>query len=266
MSRELKHGDTLAARMRGAHSVQLLSPFNDKTPKGEGLGWLTAMLYLAPHTLGGPKTLCPHSTEGCRAACLYAAGRGSFQKTKTARLRRTALWHADRRAFMARLVDDLIYMTDRAEAEGMRVAVRLNGTSDILWEREPVGQLEHTLLTLFPQVQFYDYTRTPIEHRRLAPNYRLTYSLADDPLERAVAYLRAGQSVAAVVPEEEKAAHESWFVLRDQMVTVIDGDLHDLRFLDPDPALVLLRPKGAAGLATPLIQANLIPRLRALAT
>lgn len=47
--------------------MKLLSINQDaKTIKGMKRGWLTAIMYLAPHTLGGKLTVCPKSTPGCR--------------------------------------------------------------------------------------------------------------------------------------------------------------------------------------------------------
>ena len=43
----------------------LLSVSQDsKTVKGEKLGYLTGILYLAPHKISG-SNLCPHATPGC---------------------------------------------------------------------------------------------------------------------------------------------------------------------------------------------------------
>ena len=35
---------------------------NAKTIKGESEGYLTGILYLAPHTLAGGPNVCPHAT------------------------------------------------------------------------------------------------------------------------------------------------------------------------------------------------------------
>lgn len=240
--RPLVHGDTVAAKLRSSAQFRLLSPFNEKTPKGEKLGYLQAILYLAPHTMGGGKSLCPHSTEACREGCLYTAGRGQTPRVHAARMRRTADFLHDRDGFLDELIGELVQMQEVAERHAMKLAIRLNGTSDVLWEREPLdGQ---TLFDLFPHATFFDYTRTPAPHRKVPANWRLTFSLADDPVERAVEHFRAGRNVAAVVSEFAKESAPEWFAVGDTTVSVVDGDEHDLRFLDPTPALVLLKPKG----------------------
>lgn len=253
--------DSVAAKFRNHKDLLLLSPFNEKTPKGEEEGFLTAMMYLAPHTLGGGKSLCPHSTEACRAGCLYSAGRGRTPRVQNARLRRTRWFLENRDGFLDQLVGELMMMQEGADAHGLKLAVRLNGTSDILWERELMEE-GRSLFDLFPRATFYDYTRTPAAHRKVPPNWRLTFSLADDPLERAVEHLRAGRSVAAVAPLAEKEWVGGWIEVGEHVVTVMDGDEHDLRFLDPAPALVLLSPKGALRRGGPMVHPDLFHRLR----
>jgi len=259
----LKHGDTVAAKLRNAGSFELLSPFNEKTPKGEEEGYLTAIMYLAPHTLGGGKTLCPHSTPACREGCLFSAGRGTTPRVVNARLRRTHRFLYERDAFLDELVGELVQMQEAADRHGLKMAVRLNGTSDILWERELLDG--RTIFELFPRATFYDYTRTPAAHRKVPENWRLTFSLADEPPERALDHLAAGRSVAAVVPEEEKPFPGMWFGLGEHVVSAVDGDEHDLRFLDPAPALVLLKPKGRLRRGGPMVHRGLWPALLKLA-
>jgi hypothetical protein len=72
----------------------LLGISNAKTSKGENLGVLTGILYLAPHTIAG-KNLCPFASAGCAAACLYSAGRGAFNSVQRARIAKTKLFHAN---------------------------------------------------------------------------------------------------------------------------------------------------------------------------
>lgn len=240
--RPLKHGETVAARLR-SRGYQLVTTYNEKTPKGEAEGYLQGIVYLAPHTLGGGKNLCPHSTPACRAGCLYTAGRGQTPRVDNARRHRTAWFNGDRDAFLDTLVGELVDLQAQADKHGLQLAIRLNGTSDVLWEREQLDGV--TLFDLFPRARIFDYTRTPAEHRRVPANWHLTFSLADDPIEHAVQHLRAGRSVAAVVPADEIAAAPDWFALGERTIYAVHGDEHDLRFLDPPGALVLLKPKGA---------------------
>ena len=252
----LHHAETVAASLRSDRRLTLLSPFNEKTPKSEKFGHLQAILYMAPHTLGGGKNLCPHSTEACRSGCLFTAGRGNTPRVENARMRRTRRYLDDRGAFLADLVQELDYMQAIADAHERKLAIRLNGTTDILWEREVVNG--SSLFDLFPRAQFFDYTRTPHQHRKVPPNWHLTFSLADDPMRNAVDHLLAGRNVAAVAPLHEKLQAPDWFALGDTVVNVVDGELHDLRFLDERPSLVLLKPKGKLLRGGPMVRSALI--------
>src|SRR5574343_345444 len=84
--------------------MKLLTTQNAKTTKGEviGPGYLTGILYLAPHKLSG-YNVCPWSTPGCRKACLYSAGRGRFSNVQQARIKKTQLLFKDKQAFVAQL-------------------------------------------------------------------------------------------------------------------------------------------------------------------
>lgn len=213
---------------------------NAKTVKGRKKGFATAILYLAPVDLSGFQ-VCPMASQGCKAACLNTAGQGRFSSVQAARIAKTRAYFQQRTAFLAQLVDELSKFVAKAKAAGMVPVVRLNGTSDILWERVPLPTGERNVMERFPDVQFYDYTKhNPAKRLNLPTNYRLTYSLSDDPAseERAKAALVMGWSVAAVfkphLPETYMGA------------PVVDGDEDDLRHLDAAGVIVGLKAKGRA--------------------
>src|SRR5215472_12933765 len=82
---------------------RLLTVQNAKTTKGEKLGILTGILYLAPANESGVMNTCASSTPECRHACLFTAGRGRFDAVRHGRIRKT-LWLArDRAGFVAEL-------------------------------------------------------------------------------------------------------------------------------------------------------------------
>ena len=129
--------------------------------------------------------------HGCRAACLNTAGNPAFAAGKErARLARTQLYFADRTAYAALLVDELALWQERAAAQGYRLAVRLNGTSDIAWERV-IPQLFAT----FPHEQFYDYTKLLRRLGRTPANYDLTLSRSETNHSECLAWLREGAAV-----------------------------------------------------------------------
>ena len=235
----------------------LLTTGNPKVAKGEGYGYLTAILHLAPHTLSG-HNVCPMATAECSAMCLESAGRGGIYakadtrtltvadgrriRTNTirrARIARTLFMFDDTDAFFAQLAREIRAHVRRAHRYGLTPAVRLNGTSDIRWEDIPTGQ-GGNIFQVFPDVQFYDYTKIPGRH--LPFNYRLTFSFSGHNLDASLATLASGGTVAVVFNTRKgQPLPRYWYGY-----SVIDGDVSDLRFLDPKFSVVGLRAKGKA--------------------
>lgn len=215
----------------------LLSIESDaKTRKSRRYGYLVGIQYLAP-SYNTPYNVCPKASPGCMLACLYTAGHGGMTSVQRARIRRTHLLFEAPERYWALLLRDLLRLVRRARREGLMPAVRLNGTSDLLWERMPVvvgtRKLE-PLPLLLEELQFYDYTKIP--RRRVPPNYDLTFSLDEINQDEAIEEIARGRRVAVVTTCKSLTTD----------IPAVDGDRHDLRFLDPSPSLVLLRPKGAA--------------------
>lgn len=227
--------------------MKLLTESNPKVSKGAGRGYHTAVLHLAPASLSG-FNVCQHATEGCIAGCLNLAGRGGiFKRGETtnriqeARVRRTQMYFKDRPAFVAQLSREIDRHVARARELGLKPAVRLNGTSDLPWERIPAASW---LFERFRDVQFYDYTKDPDRAMnwtlgKLPDNYHLTLSATEHTTHDDIAgWLDHGINVAVVY----HAMPDKF----DGDLPVINGDEHDLRFLDPSPVIVGLKAKGPA--------------------
>lgn len=217
-----------------------------KTVKGEARGYLTGILYLAPHTLAGVGNLCADATEGCRAACLYSAGRGAFNSVQTARIAKTKRFHSDRQNFLQELSADIAALVRKARRAGLVPVVRLNGTSDLPWENLPYSGFAN-LMAAFPDVQFYDYTKSARRAMRHAAgempaNYHLTFSRSECNDAAARGVLAAGGNVAVVFSTRKTEALPALFGGH----AVVDGDASDLRFADPRGVVVGLKAKGSA--------------------
>jgi hypothetical protein len=223
----------------------LLTEGNVKTLKGQKKGFYSVILHLAPSMVSGYQ-VCPMASAGCIATCLNTAGRGGMLKAgeitnsiQEARMRRTRLFFEQRDAFMALLVQDIKRAEKRAVKLGMTLTVRLNGTSDLPWEKFRIGE-HRNIMARFPHIQFYDYTK--IHHRVLSntlpSNYHLTYSMSEvnQPMARALHGL--GHNVTVVVTPEVKA--------KALEQGAIDGDETDLRFLDGERKIITLSAKGKA--------------------
>lgn len=213
---------------------------NAKTAKNEQFSqFLTFILHLAPYKLSGVN-LCPMASRGCAASCLNSAGRGRFKSVQAGRLRKSKLFLENRAEFFKQLRSDLDAVVRKALREGKTPVVRLNGTSDIQWELIKIeGALN--VFELYPMIQFYDYTKIIKRLERALPsNYHLTFSRAEDNDAAVNRALELGFNVAAVFAEIEGLAE---FEGRP----VIDGDSHDLRFLEgKQGAWVALKAKGDA--------------------
>lgn len=210
---------------------------NAKMAKNGGQGYLSAILHLAPSNLSG-YNVCPKATQGCKAVCLNFSGRGRFTNVQQARLRKTKLFIESRAEFLKLLDTDIQALCRKANREGLKPAIRLNGTSDLNWLP--------TILR-YPDVQFYDYTKvltrlTQLRERQdlfnQARNYHLTFSLSETNLHEAMQAIRLGFNVAAVYSKELPA--------QDLGCIVIDGTSHDLRFNDKRGVVVGLLANGLA--------------------
>lgn len=221
----------------------LLSVTSDaKTVKGEKVGYLTGVMYLAPYDVSGFQ-VCPKASAGCAAACLYTAGRGGMTSVQKARISKTLFFFKDREAFMNVLVKDIQRLQKTAKKKGLIPVVRLNGTSDIAFEKIRVGEYRN-IMEMFPDIQFYDYTK--VRGRKLAlsiPNYHLTFSLSEENDKDAKLAIDEGYNVAVVMalkPSEAKPATWGGY-------PVVNGDEHDARFIDPKGGhIVALTAKGQA--------------------
>ena len=212
---------------------------NYKTIKSEKLGVLTGIIYMSPYKLSG-KNVCPGASAGCAAACLNTAGRGAMNVVQTARLKKTNRFFQDRQQFLWDLVNEISALRRKAKAKGMKAAVRLNGTSDLPYERYKIRDTGKNIMQLFPDVQFYDYTKLEnrIVGQQLPANYHLTFSRAEDNDHKLEAVLE--HTSAAVVFSGELP--ETW-----RGYPVIDGDEHDARFTDAGAGVIIgLTAKGKA--------------------
>ena len=216
---------------------KLLSTANPKIQKGTKLGYLSFILHLAPADLSGRET-CPKRTAGCTAACLNTAGRGGmFRKGENtnmiqkARIRKTQYFFNARQDFMLDLKRDIEKAIKMAAKLGLTPVFRLNGTSDLSWEKyDMIPGLN--VFECFPTVQFYDYTKVLGRKTKMYSNYHLTFSKADGNDSDVAEALFQGMSVVAVydkIPAGVPSADET-----------------DLRFLDPKGVMLGLKAKGRA--------------------
>jgi len=234
----------------------------------------TKVVYMSPHIESG-WNMCPWATgytrvdgvltvtpgKGCAGNCLTGSGQMVTNPALVSRLLKTALYQMFRPVFvelvsmevakLSRRVEKLNRTTDKTWTAG----VRLNGTSDVMWEHDAPE-----LFTRHPDVVWYDYTKGMLAARRRAlsiPNYHLTFSMADvtdaRQWQRSREWQAQGVNVAVVVrnrAQAERLLDVGYWMGRP----VIDGDASDARPYDaPMGGWVLLYAKGKHDASDPFI-------------
>lgn len=218
----------------------LLTTSNVKIRKGEKFGYRTFGIHFAPAKLSG-KNVCPNASKGCAAACLNVSGQGYYQRVQDARVKKTKYFFEDRAKFLNELVENITTMARRSRKNNMIPCFRLNLTSDIAWESIKING--KTLMEMFPDVTFYDYTKSAQRMMRFLnkdfpKNYHLTFSRSESNQAHCDIIAAMGGNVAVVF----RGKLPKTYMKRK----VISGDESDLRFLDKKGVIVGLVEKGVA--------------------
>jgi hypothetical protein len=199
---------------------------NAKLAKSEksGKGFSSLILHLAPAKLSGHE-VCASRSIGCTAACLNTAGRGRMAPIQVARIKRTKFFFEDRLGFFAQIEKELTAFSKKCDKNGNLPCVRMNGTSDLMWE-----VLWPELYHKFPHIQFYDYTKHVkrcLPGYALPANYHLTFSRSESNQDKVLKVLKGGKwNVAAVFSSVNFPKNIFGF-------PTYSADDDDLRFLDP---------------------------------
>jgi len=205
-----------------------------KTNKVAGENYLYAGLSMMPDPV-----ICPGSKAAkCMDACLKTSGLAAvFPAIALARQAKTAWYHADLEGFLEALKQDLRALARKAAKLGKVARVRLNVLSDIAWEKHGIPQM-------FPEIEFYDYTKRAERLGKTPANYHLTFSYSGVKTyaNQVAKAMDSGANIAVVFHVKKgKALPSTW-----RGKAVIDGDEHDARADDPSGVIVGLRAKGQA--------------------
>lgn len=195
-------------------------------------GTNTYCVYLAPANMSGHE-VCPNSKH-CRAFCLNGAGRNKGDILShgikesiinKSRIKKTKCFFENKDLFMNLLVKEIKQEREKAKMMGKEFSVRLNGTSDISPEDFILDG--KNVLEIFPDVQFYDYSKVPkrVELAKKYPNYDVTLSYTGYNNTACKRYLENEGKVAVVffgkMPKKFMGYH------------VHDANDYDMRYLDP---------------------------------
>ena len=219
---------------------KLLGSSTYKMEKSHKYKYLSEILHLAPANIGGVN-ICPNASPECIKLCLNTSGRGQMTTVQKSRLNKKFYFLADRLKFLNHLDHEIKLSYARARRKGFKYTVRLNGTSDLPFERY---KLENglNLMDNNPHVQFIDYTKVTNrldKKNKIPKNYSLTYSQAENNLKDVKQVLKTKFNIATVF---RKKLPKKWLGRK-----VINGDLSDLRHLEDGKKIIVgLIAKGRA--------------------
>ena len=218
----------------------------------------TYVVYLAPHTMAGYNT-CPMATKDCISGCLNTSGRAGMEINScngnniiNARIKKTKLFYENKDYFFAWLIAEIKAAKNLSLNKGHDFSVRLNGTSDINWNAYKIDG--KTIFEIFPDIQFYDYTKVANRFNNIPKNYHLTFSYTGYNWNDCANVLDKGFNVAAVFnifkTYNMRKENIKPLPLTYKGYKVIDGDITDYRPFDNKKSIVALRFKRIANKET----------------
>ena len=205
-------------------------------------GQYTYIIYLAPYKQSG-YNVCPYSTPECRMGCLNTSGRAGMEYAagksviSNCRINKTKLFFEHQDFFMNWVVAEMTRWQNKAKKDGFEFSARLNGTSDIHWENVKLNG--KNIYELFPDAQFYDYTKSSKKMELNIPNYQLTYSYTGKNDKAAMELINNGKNVAVVFNVAKNQPLPNKF----NGYKIVDGDKTDYRPDDENNVVVGLRFK-----------------------
>jgi len=218
---------------------------NPKVEKGIDFDYLTNIFHGAP-SFASLYNSCASASLGCGLNCLNESGHGqkhmmheNVHSVHVARITRTMLWFRFRDQFKIKMQREIRALVRKAKRMNLVPVVRPNGTTDFNFE-----SLWPELFTTNLDVTFYDYTKNANRDVSHIPNYSLSFSVSETNLNTAKTELQRGLNVVIVLRLKRNEPKPDYVL----GYPTIDGDIHDLRFLDDNtkPHVVCLFAKGHA--------------------
>ncbi|MFX4237555.1 GP88 family protein [Aliarcobacter butzleri] len=234
---------------------RLYRDFKYGNPSNPYEKYLIGMLYLAPHKSSNIINTCKYAGT-CIDFCFYNAptNYNNYRKNNT------QWFYEDIENFMNILVFDILKLLIHAENNSLKPAVRLNGLSDIPWEKYkfklddkiknilasyskkysiviPKDSEEVNIFSIFPKLNFYDYTKYLPSQRDISEieNYHLTYSY-DFNISKSLKEILLSNNVAMICKDKNKffSPNEKSKILKmnNREYCLLDGDQYDFRLLD----------------------------------
>jgi hypothetical protein len=219
------------------------------------------------------RTMCKYAGK-CQETCLLETGNIKLLQCARARYTKTWFFLTEPIAFMRLLIHEIHNHARKAKDKDKKAYFRLNGLSDVFWER--YMNMDKMVKEIEGLGGFYDYTKAPHEKRvtkqhKMPKNYRMVYSWDEKPTAKknATKWAKLGHSISVVFPSIKRVVPKELTELIKSDLRVLNGDKHDGRFTEPKGSIVLLRNKGSLKIDTHLNtigdrQTNLITPIRTI--
>lgn len=219
-----------------------------KAIKADKYGYLNGINYMAPHTSAGVGNLCASASPGCIDLCLgvysgHAAMVADLEhgtnSVRDSRKRKSQYFANDVQSFLEEACKHIARLIKKARKLGKILCIRMNGATDIPFERIVIKSLGVNIFEAFPDVQFVDYTKRFERLGKTPANLHLTFSRSEINEGLCKIALSRGHNVAVVIDGDFPETYLG--------APVISGDAHDLRHLDPKRDggyIIALSPKG----------------------
>ena len=224
---------------------------NHKIKKNIKENYNTYSLNFAHSDLSG-FNVCPKANKlteqeqnkkksNCSQCCVGFNGFASiYESVMESRIKKTLSYFLDKDSFYESLIFEIKKAIKESEKLGLKPSFRLNAYSDIRHENNTIKDNKN-IFDLFPNVDFYDYTK--LLNRKIPKNYQLTYSHHKADFKATSEALLNGMNVAIVFEKLPKMIN-----IKGIEYTVINGDETDLRIdekLNGKPVVVGLKFKGS---------------------
>ncbi len=206
---------------------------------------LTYSLYLSPSNISG-YDVCPDSTPECRSGCLNTSGlakveiNAGMSRISDARITKTMLLIEHPEFFMKFLVAEIKSAKLKADKLDAKFSIRLNCTSDVDWSNVTLDG--KNIFQIFPDYNFYDYTKTFDKFLNKPSNYHLTYSYTGDNWVNCLRVLEVGYNIAMVFNIPKNGLLPKTY----KGIEIVNGDLTDYRINDIEGCIVGLKWKKIA--------------------
>lgn len=209
-------------------------------------GYKLFSLFLAPSGSSGYNT-CPWASDECIKLCLNTSGRGAMNSVQEARIKKTKRMVESPYSFMRDMLSEMHKAMKSATKSNNKLAIRLNGTSDIPWEHNASfiesfcegGSYLDPILGTENLVKFklYDYTKSYTRVTTKPSWYDMTLSYSGHNWIECERILKSKIGrVAMVFYEKIPDEYKGYEVVR--------GDDDDYRFLDKTGVIVGLLYKS----------------------